>query len=429
MRINTQYGLWELSDSHSNKKIAIAFLRAWQNPITGKEYFTYQEISDAFGYSGRQNSYNYWRNFKECGKDFIDFIQRKQKIDADVLSIVEDELKKNVQMSIAELCKRVNDRLGGRELSDANIRSALNRIPVSSIRNEVKRNWEKGTFHPKEEVILERVMSALEEDKPEEKGVSLKLLSQLKIKPSEDEENKICTDNQMKSVVSLLDPDKTVDEIPPLIQQMVFALSLYFWNVPLSRIGMWLGKNKSTIYQWITGLSVAIWDQIKDVVTGNIKASSVYIDEKWLKIKKKWHYWFVAIDVETGLPVASELLPTRTKWSCRFFLLRLKEMGKKPKSIITDGLKGYSSSIEVVFKGAKHILCIFHYQQSTTQWIKKNLIDLPAELAACIKKNEKSGTKFRCENSDQKTQQVRRRKFQRKLWHSIVDFNMSKQFV
>jgi len=37
----------------------------------------------------------------------------------------------------------------------------------------------------------------------------------------------------------------------------------------------------------------------------NVKANIVYIDEKWLKIRGKWHYLFVVLDSDTGLPVQS----------------------------------------------------------------------------------------------------------------------------
>ncbi|MBF0235922.1 MAG: hypothetical protein HQK65_23250 [Desulfamplus sp.] len=91
-------------------------------------------------------------------------------------------------------------------------------------------------------------------------------------------------------------------------------MSLYFWNVPLSRIGMWFGgKSKSTIWRWVTGLSVALWPIIKEMVGTRITATAVFIDEKWIKVKGRWYYWFVAIDAGTGLPIMDHLLQHQGK--------------------------------------------------------------------------------------------------------------------
>ena len=101
---------------------------------------------------------------------------------------------------------------------------------------------------------------------------------------------------------------------------MVFAMNLYFWNVPLSRLGMWLGKDKSTMYGWVIGLAVALFPVIYSWMLGRVKGTYLDLDEKWLKIRKRWHYWYVGLDDETGLPLLTHLLPTRTTWACCWFL-------------------------------------------------------------------------------------------------------------
>ena len=103
-------------------------------------------------------------------------------------------------------------------------------------------------------------------------------------------------------------------------------------------------------------------------IVDKVKANVVYIDEKWLKIRGKWYYWFVVLDSDTGLPVLASLLGTRSKWACRWIGCKLKQIGKIPKVIITDGLLSYHNMIE----GARHILCHFHHQQGVTKWLKKH---------------------------------------------------------
>ena len=47
------------------------------------------------------------------------------------------------------------------------------------------------------------------------------------------------------------------------------------------------------------------------------------------------------LNSDTGLPVLASLLGTKSQWSCRWIGIKLKQMGKIPREVITDGLKGY----------------------------------------------------------------------------------------
>jgi transposase-like protein len=75
--------------------------------------------------------------------------------------------------------------------------------------------------------------------------------------------------------------------------------------------------------------------------------------------------------------------------------LKLKELGKYPQTIITDGLAGYVSSIPKVFGKAKHLLCLFHHQQGVTRWVKKHLGSLKDEESEQVKKRMKKVTQTR----------------------------------
>lgn len=48
------------------------------------------------------------------------------------------------------------------------------------------------------------------------------------------------------------------------------------------------------------------------------------------------------LDAETELPVLASLLGTTNKWSCSWIGIKLKQIGKIPSAIITDGLQGYN---------------------------------------------------------------------------------------
>lgn len=94
----------------------------------------------------------------------------------------------------------------------------------------------------------------------------------------------------------------------------------------------------------------------------------VYVDEQWLKIRGRWHYWFVVLDVPTELPVLAVLLPSRGQWACRWVDRQLRQRKKVPQVLITDGLQAYAYLVP----GAKHVLCRFHHQQGVTHWLQQH---------------------------------------------------------
>ena len=117
-------------------------------------------------------------------------------------------------------------------------------------------------------------------------------------------------------------------------------------------------------------------------LTEKVKAKLVYIDEKWIKIKGKWYYWFVVLDKGTELPITtslrgairsfkrkpSALLASRSKWSVRWIGVKLKKIRQTPSLIVTDGLASYNHLADKV----KHVLCLFHHQQGVTRWLKEH---------------------------------------------------------
>jgi transposase-like protein len=169
------------------------------------------------------------------------------------------------------------------------------------------------------------------------------------------------------SIRNLVVPDVTMDTIKDTLKWVVYCMVLYYYGVPLSVLGNWLGVHKTTILRWMIGLSLELFPLVYKWILERVKGSIVYIDEKWIKIGGKWHYWFVVLDSETGLPVLASLLGTKSQWACRWIGAKLKDIGKIPKVIITDGLLAYRHTVE----GAKHVLCHFHHQQGVTRWLKK----------------------------------------------------------
>jgi transposase-like protein len=190
------------------------------------------------------------------------------------------------------------------------------------------------------------------------------------------------------SIRKLLTPGICASSIASPVRWLIFCLVMYYHGVSLSVIGSWFGVHKTTILRRMLGLVLVLWPIVYKWILDNVKARAVYIDEKWLKIRGRWRYWFVVLDTETGLPVLAALLPSTGKWACRWIGVMLKRIGKIPRVIITDGLPSYSHVIHamaVVGRRVKHILCHFHYQQGITRWLKKRFDDKD-EIAARKKK-------------------------------------------
>jgi transposase-like protein len=145
-------------------------------------------------------------------------------------------------------------------------------------------------------------------------------------------------------------------------------MTLFYWNVPLSVLGRWCGVHKTTILRWVLGFALALWPLVSQWIIARVHAQMVYVDEKWLKIRGRWHYWFVVLDVHTELPVLAALLPSRSQWACRWIGAQLRQLKKLPRVIITDGLQAYT----YVVPGAKHVWCRFHHQQGVTHWLQQH---------------------------------------------------------
>ena len=76
------------------------------------------------------------------------------------------------------------------------------------------------------------------------------------------------------------------------------------------------------------------------------------IDEKWIKVRDRWHYVFTAVGTKVTDLLAVDLFYRRNKQAMKTFLLSLKAAGFRPKAIITDLLGGYERVVADVFPDA-----------------------------------------------------------------------------
>jgi transposase-like protein len=100
------------------------------------------------------------------------------------------------------------------------------------------------------------------------------------------------------------------------------------------------------------GLAISLWPIVYEWIVDRVKARIVYVDEKWLKIRGKWHYWFVVMDHETELPVLASLQSSKGEQTCKWIGCMLKRISKIPRVIITDPF-GTVLGVENVKKNVK----------------------------------------------------------------------------
>jgi len=359
-RFNTAW----LPDTPENRQTMLVSLRSLKDD-RGRNLFTLKELAAVVDSPNRQAASTHMQEFRACGEEFRAFLERKRKVDAGVVAAARQELLDAPLSTLDDLARRTNARLGRDDLNKQNIAAALDHIPCRPALEAVRRRVAEGKAHYREGPLLETIMADLSADAGREAGLAPAPVS------------RGMTASDPTAVKTLLDPKASLGDVSSTLGTIVFVMTLYYWNVPLSVLGSWLGVNKTTILRWRAGTALAVWPTIFGWIQERVNARTVYIDEKWIKIKKRWHYWFVVLDRDSELPVASALLPSSGKWACRWVGRLLERLKKVPNTIITDGLAAY----EHLLPRVRHLRCHFHLLQNVSGWLRRHF-DSPEDIAA-----------------------------------------------
>jgi transposase-like protein len=360
LRFSTQW----LPDTPSNRHLTVVWLRLLVDE-QGESLFMLQELAVIVGSENRQAASQHLEDFRQCGEDFRTFVLRKRKVDATVVEAVVNELLKTPLAGPTELVSRVNAQLGRQDLTVANLQSALEQISCVPVLRTLRRQLEAGNVHYQEAYLLAEMLESLPPSVVPQAAGGV---------PSVDRGMRVADPTMLSALVT---PDLPVQQVADSLCWLTVMMTLFYWNVPLSVLGRWCGVHKTTILRWVLGLALAVWPIVYQWLVERVNAPMVYVDEKWLKIRGRWQYWFVVLDVTTELPVLAALLPSRSQWACRWVGAQLHRLKKIPRVIITDGLQAYAYLVP----GAKHILCRFHHQQGVTRWLKQHFT-AAAEITA-----------------------------------------------
>ncbi len=317
--VTEQFSTVWIPDSPANRKTLIIFLRSLKDPDE-KILFTHQELAKIVGSDNRQASDQHLKDFRNCGEDFLKTLIRKRKVDLDVLLAIESILILEPLIGIREICEKL----------------------------------ESGEKQYIEAELFKEIFEDLEQTKNSNlSGSDISAIDPTAIK-------------------KMITPGILVSDISINLKMIILSMVLYYWGIPLSVLGTWFSVHKTTILRRIDGMTNCLYPIFQKQIIEKANTSLLLIDEKWLKIKGKWHYWFAVIN-ENGVIIESKLLPSRGKNACIYLGLKLKQLNIIPKVIKTDGLVTYSYVAEIL--GAIHSICMFHHQQAVLPWLKKNFTD------------------------------------------------------
>lgn len=232
-------------DTPANRKVAVIFLRGMRD-AQGKPLFTLEQLSAIVESSHRQAASGHVEEFRASGEDFSAVLARKRKVDGGVVEAVRQELEQDPLVGVGVLCERVNVRLGREDLSEANMEAALGQISCEELRRGVGKQLARGEAHYKEAYLWEEMMRTLSSEAGARAGFVGSVGEALPV-------------SDPTAIRKLITPGEPLAEISSALAWICRCLTLYYWGVPLSRLGMWLGVHKTTVLRWMLGVVGALW--------------------------------------------------------------------------------------------------------------------------------------------------------------------------
>jgi len=140
-------------------------------------------------------------------------------------------------------------------------------------------------------------------------------------------------------------------------QAITSAMQLYFSgeslrNVMKSLKLLGVEVSHQTIYNWINKY-VSLMKQYVEKITPNV-SDTWRADELYIKIRGDMKYLFALMDDETRFWIAQEVAETKYKHDARrLFQLGKQIAGKRPLTLITDGLSAYHEAYKKEFRTMK----------------------------------------------------------------------------
>ncbi len=159
-----------------------------------------------------------------------------------------------------------------------------------------------------------------------------------------------------------------ISNMSDIVQKRLLVTFLSASGVPYAILALLFGVSKTTIHNWVYWMCT---NGLEQFIISSIGywSGEISVDEKWVKIKGKWHYVLVAVDAKTGFPLLIRCHATLDNVSWKLFFVQFKHIYGTPKLIISDGSFSLWSGRLQVFSRTRHQLCKFHKLKNLIKFI------------------------------------------------------------
>ncbi len=130
----------------------------------------------------------------------------------------------------------------------------------------------------------------------------------------------------------------------------------------------------STVLRWVKKAGEECLEAL-DLCNREDWQQPLCIDEKWIKVRSKWHYVFTAVGGKVADLLAIDVFFHKGSQAIKTFLLQLKASGYRPRSITTDLLLGYENVVREVFPDCSFRQCVLHAERDAKRIVRRNLPD------------------------------------------------------
>jgi len=324
--------------------------------INGKILLTYLTISKLFSLKHRQDSNNFYREFIACGGDFGDYLKRKKKLE-EYFPLIEKLVLQFPFLSISELYRIFNKEHPEYKISKTTFRNYIRQIDTVKYKKAVEKYTDQSKGSINNKILLKELITqdAISDIAKEVIAEHFNIKEEIE---SEQEEEKKKEVNFFKNFNSYG---------LSLLIAFLLACGLNYYVIAIL-----FGISKSTVHNKFHSLP-NLGNLISRFIT--IKPRVVSIDEKWIKIKGKWHYVLSIVDNITGFPLYVKLFPSITAESWMVFMRGFKAIYGNPQKIVSDGSSSLSKARATVFSDVPYQLCKFHKLKNLNRKIYENVYD------------------------------------------------------
>ncbi|MBI3326236.1 MAG: hypothetical protein HYZ81_05995 [Nitrospinae bacterium] len=265
-----------LPDTPSHRHLLVVWCRLLLDD-QGTPLFTVPELATLVGRTNRQAASPHLEACRPCGEDRRAFVLRQRTGDT---TVVEGVLHARLQTPLAgptEWLVRVQQRLARQDLSGANLERAVEQIACVPVLRTRRRQLEADPVHDQEAWVLTELWES--RSTPALSGIGWH-------GPRAERGMRLADPTALAARVT---PERPLAQVPGSLGWRTLRMPLDYGNVPLAVWGRGWGVHKTTIVRWVVGLALARWPLVAHGIGERVKAARVDVDEKWLKIRGRWH--------------------------------------------------------------------------------------------------------------------------------------------